>query len=296
MRALGLLTLLSALLGCSSPVPRPDTEPSPFVYQKEQLYSADKIVFLLPGALTPGQIFDPVQAWAAQGYAPVYYRFPGMDGAGTGYDLVVEQAMRDVVDFANRYPDKKIRLIGFSTGAPIAILASAEIRHADTKVAAMSAAVERGGGAMTFLNGTFDLLAAAVRAGSFKLDQLWPEYYKTLLFGRDGLRAPDRQAQAEKLLAQERDRLILPDKTLNRAHARDLRNWRIPDGLIVSPEKIRFFVGLSDPVFTTDQTKQLSSRLGGPTIIGYPKHGHILFVSRPEVYDDILAFFEESGT
>ncbi|WP_254446576.1 alpha/beta fold hydrolase [Ruegeria sp. HKCCD8929] len=295
MRVMRVLSILGLLLGCSAPHPRPPSAPDPFVYRQEELARAHSIVFLLPGVLTPGQIFDPVRSWAPSGYAPVYYRFPGMDGAPSNYDLVISQAAAEIAAFANRHPGKKIRLIGYSTGAPIALIAAAGIDRDDTRVAAMSSAVEHAGGLRTALNGAADILAAALRSGSLDLNRVWLEYYKTLLFGRDGLRDPDRRKRATQLLEQERDRLIQPDIALSRAQTRDLRRWRLPPVPVLDADRIRFFVGTSDPVFRPTQTRRFARKLGSPRILGYPGHGHVLFVSRPEVFDDIRAFFEEPG-
>ena len=60
----------------------------------------------------------------------------------------------------------------------------------------------------------------------------------------------------------------------------------------IPPENIHFFVGLEDPVFSQDQTLAFARQLGGCAVTGYPGHGHLLFLSCKESFQDIFAFFE----
>ena len=293
MKYIGAILVLLGLSACAPQSPRPASEPSPFVYNEQSLDGAQSIVFLLPGALTPLEIFAPVQAWDNSDYAVVGYRYPGMDDASLRYDLILDQAADDLVTFAEQHPDKKIRILAYSTGAPIAFMAASRMKHANVIVAALAPAVERAGGVSTAFNGIKDITAAAIRARSLKLEAIWPEYYKTLLFGSAAHSDDALRARAKVLLAQEKDRIVLPDTEINRAQTRDLKSWTVPEGLALDPEAVRLFIGLNDPVFTTRQTRKLARKLGLTSVVGYRDNGHLLFISRPDVFDDVRAFLEE---
>ena len=91
---LAALSLLLSLMACSPQKPFQGQQ-SPFVYDKGDVQRADTLVFLIPGAMASIGIFDPARHWADQGYAPVYYRFPGMDGLALDHSLGIEYAAEE---------------------------------------------------------------------------------------------------------------------------------------------------------------------------------------------------------
>ena len=264
---------------------------SPLAYDPAEVDRADRIAILIPGALASVEIFAPAQTWKASGYAIVTYRFPGMDGLPLDHRLGIEDAASQIAAFTGRYPGKAYRLLGYSTGGPIAISAAGRIRG-DVKVAAMSSAVERAGGTATALRSSIDVLAAAARAGSVDREEVWLEYYRTLLFGRAGLKDPGLRAEASAIVAEERSRIVIPEGDLMAAHSEDLRRWRLPPAPRLSAERLRFFIGQEDPVFSDAQTEAFARVFGAPGIARYPAQGHLLFLTRPQVFDDVLEFFE----
>ena len=269
-----------------------DGSQSPLMFNHDEVQQTDTIVILIPGALAPIEMFAPTNAWRKCGYALAYYRFPGLDGLPLDHKLGIENAARQIADFANQYPGKRIRLIGYSTGGPIVILASQEIRSDDVKVAAMSSAVPKAGGFTTAMRGAYDVLAAAIRARSLNRKDIWLEYYRTLLFGRKGLTSPDLADALDHFVEQEKDNIIVPDSLLSYSHSGDLRNWILPDGFHADSENVRFFVGAEDPVFSIEQTREFAEAIGVSMIQEYPSSGHLLFLTMPEVFDDIYSFFE----
>jgi pimeloyl-ACP methyl ester carboxylesterase len=293
MRYLAMLSIL-LLAACARQTPSFTGAESPLIYDAGAVARADRIAVLIPGALASVKIFAPARAWEDQGYALVYYRFPGLDGLPLDHALGIENAAQQIADFASRYPDKSFRLLGYSTGGPIAILA-AERMGGDVKVAAMSSAVERAGGLQTFVQGGLDVVAAVLAAGSLQQDKIWKSYYRTLLFGRKGLRNPDRVSEADDIVGGDDRHIAPPGVDMSRAHAADLRHWRLDDGPRLAPERLRFFVGLEDSVFSTGQTQRFARQFGGAKIMGYPEQGHLLFLTRPDVFDDVLAFFDAPG-
>jgi pimeloyl-ACP methyl ester carboxylesterase len=283
---------LVLLASCATAPPRLTGRESPLLYDPRSVERADKIAIFVPGALASVRIFTPADRWQHEGYALVYYRYPGLDGLPLDHALGIENAASQIAAFASRYPDKSIRLLGYSTGGPIAIRAAEQLTG-DVKVAAMSPAVERGGGLLTGLHGGYDLLTAVLVAGSFNESNIWRQYYRTLLFGRNALRDPDRMAEADSILGPDDDSITAPPDGMTRAHTRDLRRWTLDASPRLPADQLRFFIGLEDSLFSTGQTRRFARNFGGVQIWGYPDQGHLLFESYPPVFDDVLAFFED---
>lgn len=291
---LPLLCLFGALLGCATPKPFAGAQ-SPLLFDKDQVQRADTLLFLVPGALASIEIFDPVKNWNEPGYAPIYYRFPGLDGLPMDHSLGIDNAATQIAALANRYPGKKVRILGYSTGGPIGILALDKIHAADVRAAAMSPAVTRAGGIGTAARAVGDVLGSALRVGSVDRETVWLDYYRTLLFGHAGLKDPALSDRIDQLVDAKKETIIIPGTALANAHSRDLRRWSLPKGAHSNPSHIRFFIGLSDPVFSTAQTRRFSRRLGGVLTYGYPGQGHLLFLTHPGVFDDVLGFFTAKG-
>ncbi len=58
-------------------------------------------------------------------------------------------------------------------------------------------------------------------------------------------------------------------------------------------ENVVFFIGTEDPVFSAKQTVALAEKVGVEQIRRYENGGHLLFLTHPEVFDDILDFFQQ---
>lgn len=263
----------------------------PLIFRAEEVAAARVITVCIPGALARVEMFAPVQGWAAPGHALVYFRFPGLDGRALSPKLEIERAAARIAAFAAGHPDKAFRLLGYSTGGPIAIRA-AERMGGDVRVAAMSGAVEKAGGIRSFQRITRDVLAASARARSLRRRAVWAEYFRVLLYGAPVLRDAKLAARAETLWQAQLPRMVWPDPALLAAHSDDLRRWTLPDGPRLAEDRLAFFIGGDDPVFSRPQTEALAAHFGAPAITAYPGHGHLLFLTHPPAFDDIRAFFE----
>ncbi len=250
-------------------------------------------MILIPGALASVEIFESTNAWKESGYALAHYRFPGLDGLPLDHTLSIEHAARQIAELANIYSGKPIRLLGYSTGGPIAILASQQIQSPEVRVAVISPAPPKAGGMRTTLRSTRDILAASLRACSLNRRKVWLEYYRTLLFGRAGLRDPDLTDDIARIVEQERDNIVIPESDISRAHTRDIRNWKPAEGLLVDSERVSFYIGTEDPVFSVAQLEDFANAIGVSRITRYQGGGHLLFMTHPEVFDDIYKFFDE---
>jgi pimeloyl-ACP methyl ester carboxylesterase len=296
-----LMVALVALAGASCGHVRLDGpgRDDPLAYDGAEVARAGTIAIFVPGALASAHIFDRALGWRQQGYALVWYRLPGMDGLPLDHALTITGAADRIADFARAHPGKRWRLVGYSTGGSVVIEAAARIARdcpaCDLKVAAISPAVARGGGLATLANGAFDVAAAALRAPALTRRAVWTEYFRTLLFGRKGLSDPELSARARAIVAQVRRQIVIPDRRLAAAHSRDLRHWRPSAPVPGAAGRLRFFVGLEDPVFATWQTLRLARAAGGAKVIGYPRQGHLLLLTEPRVFADILRFFQADG-
>ncbi|MGA9252744.1 MAG: alpha/beta hydrolase [Roseobacter sp.] len=269
----------------------PTTDATNLLYGPEELDQAHTIAILVPGALTRISMFDAIESWRARGYGLVHYRFPGLDGRPVSPALSINEAAAEIVELVARHPDKPVRLLGFSTGGPIVLSAGAQI-SGDVRVAAMACAVELGGGVQTAMRCAYDIMRAAARARSLRLRSVWPEYYQVLLFGRAVWDSDELRARARTIIEARRDKIVLPQGGKPRAHTRDLRRWRLPENLQLAVGQVKFFWGAEDPVFSYRQQSEFSEKVGCAPVKAYPKQGHLLFASHPEVFEDIYAFFE----
>lgn len=286
------ISLLCAVLACSSVPDRFRGAESPLLFDPNRLADADTVVVMVGGALSDRNIFSRTLNWQKdQRVALVHYRLPGMDGLPLDHRLGIEDAAKQIQHFASAHEAKRIRLLGYSTGGPIVLTAAAGL-EGDVRTAVLSPAVERAGGISTALRASFDILDASLNAGTFQKERLWREYYKTLLFGRRGRSAPTNQEAIHRISQAQEDNIVLPDADLQYAHTKDLRQWRIPSQLNLRDKSVRFYIGRDDPVFSRRQTEVFSKSLGGIEIVEYSGQGHLLFFTHPVVFDEIAIFFE----
>lgn len=267
------------------------TDTANLIYDPAELERADKIVVMVPGALCRISMFDAALRWRARGYGLVHYRFPGLDGRPIEPALSIKEAAIAIVELARQYPQKPIRLLGFSTGGPI-VLTAGSLLSGDVRIAAMACAVERAGGVATFARCLKDIIRAALRARSVRLRSFWFEYYQVLLFGRAVWRDDALRARAIAITKARRNEIVLPEGGKPRAHTRDLRRWVMLESIGSGAERVRFFWGAEDSVFSYRQQVRLAAKAGGAPIKVYPDQGHLLFASAPEVFEDIYDFFE----
>jgi pimeloyl-ACP methyl ester carboxylesterase len=281
----------------------------PLLYDAAEVAQADTLVILIPGALASVAIFGPAADWRGPGTAPVFYRFPGMDGLPLDRDLSIDGAAAAIAAFLDRHPGKRLRLVGYSTGAAIALTLATRMPHADRadrdlRIAAISPAVPRAGGLATRLATTADIAAAALRARSLSPRPVWREYVRTLLFGRPGLADPVTAARSRALVTELAGRIATPDARLARAHTRDIRRWRPPaqPGAWPDPDlaaRTTIHTGRDDPVFAVRQTLGLARALGGAAkparVLAWPGQGHLLLLTAPEVLPAIRDGFRDTA-
>lgn len=265
----------------------------PLLYDRAALASAEKIAVFIPGALSSIDVFKGSTQWEDAGYARVFYRYPGLDGLAVDHHVDPDFAAAHIAAFANRNPGKPITLVGYSTGGLIALEAAPQIsKDRPVRIVAMSTAVEYGGGVPTVARGARDVLRAVVATKSVRKADVWKRFWAGLLFGPAALDDPNLSAPLAEKIAEGEKIYVRLDTRIAFAHMLALPVWDIPADLDVSDIPIAFFVGLNDPVFSTDQTLRFAQRIGGVTVYGYPGQGHLLFFTRPRVFADMLDFAE----
>lgn len=261
------------------------------IYDEEAVAAAEALVICIPGALTCISMFDAVAGWRVDGWEPVYYPFPGLDGRALTPPLNIVDAAAEIVAFARRYRSKRICVIGFSTGGAIALTTAAALPPS-VKVAGMAPALPKAGGWRTGLSIARALSGAALRARSLAVKQVWLEYYRVLLFGRSVLRYADTARRSDEITSARVLNMVFPERAILRTHTQDLKRWKGPVDPLPNPRNVRFFTGSEDPVFSPAQTAEFAAKLGVTGISQYAGHGHLLFLSAAQVFDDIRAFFE----
>lgn len=281
------------LASCGVPL-HPVGAQNPLLYDPAKVARADTIAIFIPGALSSVDIFEAAEVWEDHGYARAVYRYPGLDDLDNDHFVSPAQVAENIAAFANRYPDKDIALIGYSTGGPIALLTAPQITgDRSVKIAAMSTAVEYGGGLPTVWRGLVDIVRAMAATGSVDRQVVWKRFWSGLLYGPDALDDPAFADRLERDIKEGEKIIVRLDPAVALAHTIGLPNFAVPDGLDLADVPVAFFVGLNDRVFSTAQTRRFSRKVDGVTIYGYPEQGHLLFFTRPEVFDDMRAFLED---
>lgn len=293
MRAIVLTLCLCCLTACGVPLTTLSPQ-DPLIFDASDVDRAERIAVFIPGALTSINIFEDSANWEQAGYARAFYRFPGLDGLDTDHLIDPRVAADRIAAFANSYPDKDIALVGYSTGGPIALLAAPDITGGRrVRVAAMSTAVEHGGGLPTVGRGLRDIVRAMVATGSLERQVVWRRFWSGLLYGPDALDDPAFADRLERDIADGDKIIVRLDPAIALSHTLGLPAFTLPRNLDLTGIPVAFFVGLNDPVFSTEQTRRFSRKVGNVTIYGYPDEGHLLFFTRPDVFADIRAFVED---
>lgn len=258
-----------------------------------------EITFLLPGALTTARIFQPAQDWASPTHRVIEYRLPGMEGEPVAPPLDIIRSATWIADYANRFPKAKINLLGYSTGAAIAIEASGRITDGKrVRVAAVSSPTPFPGAAFAAVRGAISVTASAFAVGSFDKQKVWEDYYKTLYFGPGWRRSETTRAAAAKLEDIVKGRVLPPGDGVVRAQSGKLVFWAPSPAALGSGARITFFHGARDPVFPLRSIRRFATRLGADLCV-LPKDGHLVFQSNSDIILQLESFFsgaEDRGT
>lgn len=285
--------LLAAVLSSCA---RPAADTTPPLYPVNQPAQPEQITFLLPGALTTTEVFRPAQDWAGPDHLVVEYRLPGMQGEPVSPPLDIIRSAIWVAGFANRYPKARIQLLGYSTGAAIAIEAAGRIDHSErVKVAAVSSATPFPGAAMAALRGGVEVAISAVEIGSLDRQSIWEDYYKTLYFGKGWRRSAEKRAKAEQLEEIVRGRVLAPGGGVGKAQSASLLFWVPSKATLSTRAEIRFYHGAKDPVFPLRSVRRLAERLNAE-ICTLPEGGHLVLQSEPDLVERIRRYFKGEVT
>ncbi|MEM7439507.1 MAG: alpha/beta hydrolase [Pseudomonadota bacterium] len=276
-----LLAVALLVSACATPEP-PEPRESNMRIVGGHLGSADTIVFLVPGALASTTLFGPARRVSGKGVAVVEYRFPGFDGLPADRNVYIQRSAKKIASVANRYPNARVRLMGFSTGAAIAIEAAARIDNADVEVGAISAAVPFPGMLGAGPRGAYGLTRAAISAKSLKPEKVWLEYFKTLLFGWEWESDPATRDWANAYVDWFEESLEIPDDGVGASHTRNLLVWTLSDEVRANPPKVRFYHGVNDTIVPLRLVKELAAKVDG-TVHTYRPDAHLLLITRPSV-------------
>lgn len=287
---------VAALSGCSAPLG--DVRPALYATAPPVVHPAE-ITFLLPGALTTAEIFRPAQDWATPTHRIVEYRLPGMQGEPVSPSLDIVRSATWVADYANRHPDAKINLLGYSTGAAIAIEAAGRITDSRrVRVAAVSSPTPFPGAGLAALRGVVGAVTSAVSIGSLNKQKVWEDYYKTLYFGTGWRKSAAKVQKAAQLAEIVQGRVMAPGKGVVRAQSGKLLFWTPSAATRETDAQIVFFHGARDPVFPLRSVRRLATWLGAGLCV-LPEDGHLVFQSNSDIMMRLESYFAtgaHSGT
>lgn len=295
MRVCIALLLVSLLGACVTRDLRTFGNKDPLLFKPSEVEQAGTLAIFVPGALSPVEIFDNAEAWENDGYAIVHYRLPGLDGLQLDHRLDIQESAGRIVEFAQLYPEKKIRLIGYSTGAAVVLTAASQLHSRDVRVAAISSVVPYPASICVGLRGLMGVVRSATRTVSLDRETIWLDQYKTLLFGAEGRTDPTRADSIRRIFSDQKDKIVVPKDSMLDAHSGDLTFWQPDTHFYQSDAEVRFFHGSSDPVIPIKAITDFTERFQNASIRIYPGHGHILFYSTDTLFDDMRSFFDGPG-
>ena len=287
-RLVRLVSVVLALAGCAAPGPA-QPPASPMIALAGNAARARDLVVVIPGALTSVHAYDRYPR--APGQAVVGYRFPGIDGRPRDRNIRIVQAGAEIAAFVNAGVPARVRLVGMSTGGPIALEAARRIHGPRVEVAILSTALPAPATTISTVVALPDIVDAAGRAGNYQRREVWAEYYRTLLYGRSHYRNPALAARSARIAEAVKNRLRLPSDGITRAHGANLLTWILRHPEELAHARILFLHGGQDPVFPAAGVRRLAARLPDARVILYPLSGHLLLVTEPGVYADMAAAF-----
>ncbi len=267
----------------------------PPLFTAERSAAPEEITFLLPGALTTADIFGAANGWETDRHQVVEYRLPGMRGEPLSPPLDIIRAADWVADYANRHPQARINLLGYSTGGAIAIEAAGRIDDsARVKVVAVSSATPFPGAVLAFLRGAIGVAGTAITAGTLDAQTVWDEYFITLYLGSGWRSSPEKRAIADEIRRSFEGRINKPGEGRGRSQSGSLIGWALSEEALTSNATITFFHGENDPVFPLGQVRPLAARLGA-TLCVLPEDGHMVLLSRFDLIDRVARVFADES-
>jgi pimeloyl-ACP methyl ester carboxylesterase len=281
-----------ALDACAKP-PVPATPP---LYTTGTADPPDQITFLLPGALTTASIFGPANDWNSPSHRVVEYRLPGMRGEPLSPPLDLARAARWVADYANRYPEARINLLGYSTGAAIAIESAGLIHRSErVQLVAISSATPFPGAALAVVRGGLGVAGSALATGSLSAKTVWDEYFITLYLGSGWRTSPDKRALAERLRQAFAGQINTPGEGRGRSQSAGLLLWTLSPEAQASKARFTIFHGENDPIFPLSGARRLGQRLNAPVCV-LPEDGHMPLLSRADLMDRVERILQGRNT
>ena len=290
LRGLAALLLLG-LAGCSF-LPGPERAGEfPLLQDGNARPGVGKVIVTVPGAFASVGIFAPVLGWQEDDSTVVAYRFPGMDGLALDHRVDIEGSAKVIADYVNDLGATEVYLIGYSTGGPIAIETISRLDAPTVALALISTAGPAPDGALSSLRSGVEVAKAMLRTGSLKPQDAWTENYRTLLYGDDAIRDPERARDSAARAEAQRRNMSTPSIRRTMAHTSSLMFWTLDRPGALADARIALFHGAEDTVFTPRGARRLARRLPADRITFYEGQGHLLFETSGRLFDDIHHFF-----
>lgn len=271
---LAALAVIVALAGCNSLSTR-NTGSTALRVSSGDLQTAQTLVYLVPGVLTSTTVFGPALKWGRRDVAVIEYRFPGLDQRALEGRVNIVEAGREIAAHAARAGAEKVVLIGFSTGAAIAVEAGARLPGKDVGVAGVSSAVPFPGMLMAGAGSSLDFVTSVGRADALEYDPIWKDYYRTLLLGRNWPFDAGKRAQADALMKAYADvQAEPPSGGIGRSHANNLLVWQLTPEAETSGARMVFWHGSDDTIAPLPKARRFADRIGAEMRI-LPRTGHM---------------------
>lgn len=294
MRALLFVVLLApflSLAACSNLPPPQRADVQPMVHDGHAVKGVKRAIVLVPGALASVELFAPVMEWDIPDSTVIAYRFPGVDGMELDHRIDIVDSGAMIARALNALEVEEVYLIGYSTGGPIALETARRLDTDKVQMALISSASDSPAASLASIRGAVDIVKAMFRSKQQGIDEAMVENYRTLLYGRDHFSKDDLAEQSRQMATVKRGQIVKPPNKMTMAHMADLLTWQFEDPASVYDDRIGFFHGAEDSVFSERLTRRYARRLQAEAFHSYEGQGHLLFVTEPHLFDDIRAFF-----
>ncbi len=262
-----------------------------FVFDTADFAAKSRVIIFIPGALNSIDIFASARSLETQGFALVFYRFPGMDGRRMDTVVDINEIAQQVLDFTTAAPDKNYYLVGFSIGGQVAIEAAARGKDRIKKVAVLAGSL---GFPDTFgvgLRAMSWVARGAWTRSTLDFGSIWKDYYKVLLFGEAGAYDPELSKRADAIVATRKSKIVTPTRALVCSHMRDITFRSAVTPSRISDTPILFVHGRSDVVSPYARVGQYSTEFKSAEIKVLENQGHQIFLTEDGLFNQVGAFF-----
>ncbi|MEM8732341.1 MAG: alpha/beta hydrolase [Pseudomonadota bacterium] len=264
----------------------PDT--AGLIWAGVPLADAARVLVIVPGALTPLRVFDPLTDPVSSDTALLLLAFPGLDGRPLDRPVRVRETARHVARILNGAPHvSRIDLVGLSAGAAICLEIRGRLTCPRVTLAAISAPAPCPRVLFGVMRMGADLIAILRENMGASWTVIWHHLFLVLLFGRGAPPATLPKDDSGRPVGPS----ITPTPKLLLYHGAGTALWRPSSAALRARSPVCFFHGARDTVSPANAIARLARRLNAAEVQLYQDRGHLPHVLNPVLFTDIRRFW-----